>query len=493
MTIDKHTPIYVAPANPAGKALADRLLQLGYNIAGMADNLKQGQNIINNAAKAQPDAIVVIAAGSFLHAVASGLLLRGFSKTQLWTTNSGNDVKTYKQPLSYRFKQAGTELLTLTFNILRRFIPRAGYLYYAEDFFDSNVLLAYREHRRQFPNEAWLLGRKLNQHIAELQNDGHALEGLSWKSLLCCMQAKKLIVDHEYTGKTFSLLRQAIPVIQLWHGLPYKALSGNIHYPHICDEAFISSSEWFNQHIFPKIFRAKHYLALGYPRNDALLQPAKQRDWINTEPLSLLREVQQNTGDIVVYAPTYRDWGDNDYPLDLPELNRWCQQHNISFVLKFHPFISRKFSDAMQLHNSNDLQAIPGLPHIYLYPSGKNIYPWLADAKVLITDYSSIAYDFLLAAKPVVYYQYDLEQYKQLRGKTLVSDEDFIAGAVVCNQAELQQQLAQLLNDGEAAQQQQTRTALTEKFMLNSTPAVEIVGYIRHCPDSQPITKPPVG
>ena len=479
MTIDKHTPIYIAPANPAGKALADLLRQQGYNITGLADNLKQGQNIINNAAQSLPGAIVVITAGSFLHAVASGLQLRGFHKSQLWVADSSTNIKTYRLPLSYRFKQAATTAITLVFNTLRHFTPRAGYVYYAEDFFDSNVLLAYREHRRQYPQEAWLLGRKLRQQITELQNDSHVLEGLSGAGFWRCLTAKKLIVDHEYTGKTFSLLRQAIPVTQLWHGLPYKALSGNIHYPHVCDEAFISSSEWFNKHIFPKIFRAKQYLALGYPRNDALLQPAEQRDWINAEPLSLLREVQQDTGDIIVYAPTYRDWGDNDYPLDLAELNTWCETHRVSFVLKFHPFISRKFADAMRLDNLDQLQQLPGLPHIYLYPSGKNVYPWLADARALITDYSSIAYDFLLSNKPIIYYQYDIEKYRELRGETLVDDQDFIAGSLVNNQAELQVELVKQLAERPALQHQKLHYLVVKMNVSSKLAIPAIVRYVR--------------
>lgn len=70
-----------------------------------------------------------------------------------------------------------------------------------------------------------------------------------------------------------------------------------------------------------------------------------------------------------------------------------------SFVLKFHPFISRQFGDAMALPDSENVQALPSYPHLYLYPSGKNIYPWLADAETLITDYSSIAYDFFANPK----------------------------------------------------------------------------------------------
>lgn len=470
MLPNKQQPIYVAPANPAGKALAEHLTQQGYQVIALADNLKQANDIINSAQQARPNYAIVIAQGSFLHPVAAGLLFRGFNAAKLWSVSNNNQFISYRQPITYKLNQFKSKLLKYLFAACRRLVPLSGYVYYAEDFFDSNVLLAYREHQRQQLNEAWLLGHNIKQPINELASNRQVLYGLSLRSMWRLLRAKKLIVDHDYTGETFSLIRQYIPVIQLWHGLPYKALSGNIHYPHICDDAFISSSEWFNQHIFPSIFRAKQYLALGYPRNDAFLQSAEQRDWINAEPLSLLRKVQQTTGELIIYAPTFRDWGDNDYPLDLSELNLWCAQHHISFVLKFHPFISRQFSSAMGLDNHNHLQSLPDLPQIYLYPSGKNIYPWLAEAKALVTDYSSIGYDFLLADKPIVYFQYDAEKYRELRGSTLVSDEDFIAGSLAYNQIELHQQLNSL-SSAEELTLQNKRNNLITKLKLNSHPA----------------------
>ena len=113
-------------------------------------------------------------------------------------------------------------------------------------------------------------------------------------------------------------------------------------------------------------------------------------------------------------------------------MQAWC-----SNCFKFHPFISRLFGEAMGLEESNTLQQLPNYPNIYLYPSGKNIYPWLAQAYALVTDYSSIAYDFLLSDKPIVYFQYDKEEYLKLRGETLVSDSDFIAGEVVKSTEEM--------------------------------------------------------
>ncbi|MCH8537863.1 MAG: CDP-glycerol glycerophosphotransferase family protein [Alkalimonas sp.] len=478
MNTAEQSPVYIAPANPAGRALAQQLSSQGYLIAGMADNLKQADDIINCASDAQPNARIVVVQGSYTCAVAEGLKKRGFGSKQLFYVTQQNELKRYHQPLAFKLRKTAVWLLTQSFALLRTIVPTTDYLYYAEEFFDSNVLLSYREHRRQYPNEPWLLGRKLKQQISELESDNHHLDGLSLRSLWRCLRAKKLIVDHEYTGETFSLLRRFIPVIQLWHGLPYKALSGNTHYPHICDEAFISSSEWFNQHIFPNIFRAKHYLALGYPRNDAFLQTAEQRDWINTEPLSVLREVQNTTGDLIVYAPTYRDWGDNDYPLDLAELNQWCAEQRVSFLLKFHPFISRKLSDAMGLANHNNLQQLPGLPHIYLYPSGKNVYPWLAEAKALVTDYSSIAYDFLLSGKPILYFQYDIVKYRFLRGKNLVPDKDFIAGVVAQNHTELMNFMMELIVDRSHKPKNQMK--IEKKFYTTPTLASKaIINFLR--------------
>ncbi len=488
--INTSQPVYVAPANPAGRALASALTAEGYNVCGLADNLKQADGIINSHAQSKPDAIVIICNGPYTHNVAKGLMARGFAPHQLYTSlkedidttaptpssganshsNTHSNIRPYKTPISEKFKSFRFRLLSFTLKVLRSIVPQRGYVYYAEQFFDTNVLLAYRQHRRQYPDEPWLIGRNIKQDLTMLDADNHLLRLFSLHGLWKMVRAKKMVVDHEFTGNTFTLFRKFIPVVQLWHGLPYKALSGNIHYPDICDDAFISSSSWFNEHIFPTIFRAKRYLDFGYPRNDVFSQSPQERDWINAEPLSTLTHIQNTTGSIVVYAPTYRDWGDNDYPLDLDKINAWCENNKRSFVLKFHPFISRQFGDAMALPDSENVQALPSHPHIYLYPSGKNIYPWLADAETLITDYSSIAYDFLLVDKPIIYFQYDKQDYLKLRGNTLVSDSDFIAGEVALTIDEL----LRLLTDSAAANTELV-SALRDKFWLGNKPACPLI------------------
>lgn len=455
--INKNTPLYIAPANPAGRKLAKRLKSAGYCVNGFVDNLKQGDGIVNDVAHFPSAAQVVLHKGTYTDDVAAGLVKRHFPRKSLWLCHGDSDLSfsrisptqqedstgdnisfaRYALPLRYRLKKLLFTIYSLLFCAVRLITPKRRYLYYAEGFFDTNVLLAYRKHKQLYGGEAFLVGLHLKQHISELDNDHSKFESLTLKALwnICC--AKRVVVDHEYTGDIFTLLRKYIPVVQLWHGLPYKALSGNKHYPHICDEVFISSSDWFNKEIFPKIFRAKAYLSLGYPRNDAFSQPPHQRDWINAEPYNVLQGIQKKSGDIIVYAPTYRDWGNNEYPVNLAAIDTWCRKHKRAFILKFHPFISRLFGEAMGIKESNALQQLPNYTHIYLYPSGKNIYPWLAEAYALVTDYSSIAYDFLLSDKPIVYFQYDKAEYLRLRGETLVSDSDFIAGEVVGSNEEM--------------------------------------------------------
>ena len=135
---------------------------------------------------------------------------------------------------------------------------------------------------------------------------------------------------------------------------------------------------------------------------------------------------------------------------------------------------TRLFHEAMGLSEQNCLQALPDHSNIYIYPSGKNVYPWLADAAALVTDYSSIAYDFLLADKPIVYFQYDKQQYLQLRGNTLVSDDDFVAGETVTTVESL---LVALRSEKElyAAQREKLRNKFETTPQLASPQIVSLV------------------
>ncbi|WP_088330237.1 CDP-glycerol glycerophosphotransferase family protein [Lacimicrobium sp. SS2-24] len=469
--------VYVAPANPAGRALAQHLREDNVKVVAMVDNLKQGRDIINHAEQANGDIQVIVAEGRFQAEICRGLVKKGFRKEAILCHRANQKLTPFRQSLTDLIKDVAEQALRFSIRTLCRILPAKKAVFYAEEFVDTNLLLAWHYYAGMHPDDAELLG--INLKGQDMDGDLAVRIKSGWRAYWVLLRARVIVIDHEYTSLLFSEVRLHKPVVQLWHGLPYKSLAGNAHFPNICDTAFVSSSRWFNEHRFPHIFRAEEYLDYGYPRCDALLQPKHQRNWLNSIPEEVFDSFTKNSQGIWVYMPTYRDSGDNSYLLNFDALESLCQQCDKTLIFKFHPFISRKFRDAMGLKGDADtLQAIPGYTRLFLFPSARNIYPWLADAEILITDYSSVALDFLVLDKPIVYYQYDKEAYRHVRGEPMIKDSDFIAGPLVTTESALLATLRELTEGKDAFKHE--RDALIEKFAIRCQPSLpDITAYIR--------------
>jgi CDP-glycerol glycerophosphotransferase (TagB/SpsB family) len=450
--------LYVAPDNPAGRNLALVLQQQGAVVLGMVDNLKQGPDVCNHASQSKPYDAVLIAASDFQQKIAEGMLQNGFLTNKIWCCNS-------LQPLQFVPFQTVSMLkklsayITECFASLLDFLPKGPVVYYAEKFVDSNVLVAFDAHCR--------LHKDVYLVVKDAQRSFHPAQiNTAWRVRWLLQRAKVLVLDHESTDPVFNRVRTQAKVVQLWHGLPFKHLAGNKHFPHILDEAFVSSSSWFNQQIFPGMFKAKHYLDFGYPRNDALLQLPFDRCWRNSLPEQQLQQIRAGKK-LIVFMPTYRDNGQNEHPIHWAELQQFLLQHNAVFVMKTHPFLAP----------FDVLRQQQGCDRIFHYPGRYNVYPWLADADLLITDYSSVAFDFLCCNKPVLHFMHDIEQYAKVRGQFAIAKENFIAGSVAETFVQLLEQMAlDLASDRFAAKRQ----ALQQKFsMVNTTCCPALIAYLQ--------------
>ena len=445
--------LYIAPDNPAGRNLALLLQQQGAIVLGMVDNLKQGADVCNHASQSKPHDAVLIAASDFQQKIAEGMLNNGFVAQKIWCCTS-------QAPLQFKRYKAGSLLKKIKPFLLRcvaalfDLLPKRHIVYYAEMYADSNVLVAFAEHHKLRKN-VYLVVKDAQRRFHPAQIDQ------PWQVRWLLQRAKVLVLDHESTDAVFNRIRTQAKVVQLWHGLPFKHLAGNKHFPHILDEAFVSSSSWFNQQIFPGMFKARHYLDFGYPRNDALLQAAPQRCWHNALPLSQLQQLRADKK-LIVFMPTYRDNGQNEHPIDWPELQQFLLQHNAIFVMKTHPFLAP----------FDELRQQEGCDRIFHYPGRFNVYPWLADADLLITDYSSVAFDFLLCNKPVLHFMYDIDQYARVRGQFAIGKEDFIAGSVAENFGQWLEQMALDLTSDRFAEKRQ---ALQHKFSMVNTEACPVL------------------
>ena len=110
------------------------------------------------------------------------------------------------------------------------------------------------------------------------------------------------------------------------------------------------------------------------------------------------------------------------------------EERNASFFLKLHPDDRGSF-DA-------------GGSHVHELPQGIDIYELLAATDALISDYSSIIFDFMMVERPILHFLPDLDEYRS-SSRSLVFDPVEIAVGPVCLDADkLKDSLEEVLDGG---------------------------------------------
>jgi len=212
--------------------------------------------------------------------------------------------------------------------------------------------------------------------------------------------------------------------MQTWHGsLPLKRIEYDAeglseeyleeaaHDTGLAD-VFLSDSEFCND-IYRHAFGYKGKIVItGSPRLDGLLKNGKSRR------TAILGRIGTNPKKrVALYAPTFRENGENAGPLGAFNAKKICaalkERFGKEFVMlvKLHPLaISHGCSCA-------DMGA--GVTDVSSYP---DIYELLEAADVLITDYSNTMFEFSYTGKPCFLFAPDSEQYKDERGMYFVYD-----------------------------------------------------------------------
>ena len=140
-------------------------------------------------------------------------------------------------------------------------------------------------------------------------------------------------------------------------------------------------------------------LTLGYPRTDQMLKVTDKDRAALRKKLGLPADKK-----VILYAPTYRVRSRFDMQLDLPTMKEALGDEYV-LAIRVHYFVTKVYSvpaDGEFVFDMND------------YSSIEDLY---AVADVVITDYSSLMFDFALLRKPMLFYVYDFEEYSEnLRG-----------------------------------------------------------------------------
>lgn len=218
--------------------------------------------------------------------------------------------------------------------------------------------------------------------------------------------------------------RRATTYLQTWHGTPLKRLGLDMEEVHMAGTTteqykknfYQQAQEWdyllspntYSSEIFKRAFGfSGTLLESGYPRNDLLYAPDRNQQ---TETLKRKLDVPPNKK-VILYAPTWRDdefvtKGQYRFnlQLDLQQMQERLGQDYI-VLLRMHYLIAEHLDLDAYAGFAYDVSSYGDIAELYLI------------SDLLITDYSSVFFDFAHLNRPMLFFTYDLEKYASvLRG-----------------------------------------------------------------------------
>ncbi|MBG6181911.1 CDP-glycerol glycerophosphotransferase family protein [Arthrobacter sp. CAN_A1] len=232
--------------------------------------------------------------------------------------------------------------------------------------------------------------------------------------------------------------------LNTWHGTPMKTLGKDIkggfmehrnatrnflHATHILAPNEFTAQSLLETYDIAEIYPGK-VAVTGYPRVDSTVNlPREQAQELRTR-------LGVPPGEkVVLYAPTWRGTLSNR-ELDNDRLLRDIRvmaKSSSRFLFRGHPVTEAQLNDA-------------GITD-HLVPADIDTNDLLGIVDVLITDYSSIAFDFMATQRPIIYYAYDLAEYEADRGLCL--DISSLPGSLCLQAALLPNSIAEALASDE--------------------------------------------
>lgn len=175
----------------------------------------------------------------------------------------------------------------------------------------------------------------------------------------------------------------------------------------------------------------KETIMIGTPLTDYIYQKSKDEKFKKSikEKLGIT-----NNKPIILYAPTFRDKDLNKKEVNL-KISCLKKFNDYNIILRLHPLVKNKVPKEIW-KNSNIINGCN-------YPDSADI---LCITDLLITDYSSIIYEYAILERPILFYAYDLEEYRISRGFDIRYPED-LPGDVVYNEKELYEYILNLKNN----------------------------------------------
>lgn len=312
--------------------------------------------------------------------------------------------------------------------------------WYGEKYSDnSKYMYNFIRNNRKEIKPIWLTrNQKIYQEI--LKEGGIVYYVNSFKGIYYSLVAKYVFIS---SGKqdVNNFFIGGAQIIQLFHGSPIKKIA--------LDDRFATSNTFFHKKILPLLYPfvyeyncnyvvsnssvftpilssafdvpIENIIESGSPRNDSF--------YLNDET-ELIQSIRETFPfcKIVLYLPTFRGNGQvqsifNLVDFDATKIEDFFEANNMVLISKAH------FVDGVLEINSNSKSRILHLNDA-LVPDVNLV---MKDVDILITDYSSVYFDFLHTKRPVIFAAFDLNSYLSNSREMYFDYETIISGSIVKN------------------------------------------------------------
>lgn len=251
----------------------------------------------------------------------------------------------------------------------------------------------------------------LKDECTPIEGNGTRVRRLSFKYLYYMARAKYFVNNVNFADDYVK--RKGQIEVQTMHGTPLKTIGLDVpgdfptkkkenNYIRKCNRwDYLIVQSQFVADLAPTAFRFKKIIMdTGYPRTDILYESNNEK-----EMSSIKRRLGLPTDKkVIMYAPTWRVRNRFDLMLDLEEMKKKFSDEYI-LILRLHHFSVKGW------------EGIPEDGFVYDLTNYQSIEDLYIITDILITDYSSVMFDYAVLDRPMLFFTYDLDDYRhKLRG-----------------------------------------------------------------------------
>lgn len=242
-----------------------------------------------------------------------------------------------------------------------------------------------------------------------------------------------ILMDNVFLPMAYLKFKKKVKVVQLWHGtgtikkfgqdfnlgiLKKLEKKANSRITHL----IVNSGETKKQYAKAFGIEEGKVFIYGLPRTDIFFDQKKASERITDFYRQYPNLVDRK---LILYAPTFRDNEKISITLDTARMSKQLPEDYV-YMLRLHPSLELPSENSQ--FGKPDLEEEKNVISMSSYP---DISTLLLVSDYLITDYSSVIFEYCLRNRPMIFFAYDLEQFSNFGRGFYQPYQEYVPGPVV--------------------------------------------------------------